>query len=171
MTASEESHIGEKPQADYEHSRVLLTGGEALARARASPNDALPIALTYSFDDKENPRNWPKWRKWYITFLVSMLNVVTYVQVFSPFDSLLVPCLIHSQLLVRRWHLVRNDPDCLRVRGLFRGDYFMPVYVCPRICNRPRSTRAAFRILRPPTHLRGVVVPPLRFPNAHRPRT
>lgn len=80
MTSSEESQIGEKPPlSNHDDSKLLLTGDEALARARASPNDRLPISITYSHDDKDNPRNWPKWRKWYITIMVSMLNVITYV--------------------------------------------------------------------------------------------
>ena len=62
-----------------EASTLLLSEDQALAKARSSPQDALPILLTYAPDDRDNPRNWPKWRKWYITCLVSMLNVFTYV--------------------------------------------------------------------------------------------
>ena len=86
MTASEESQIEEKPQlSNHDDSKLMLTEDEAMARARASPNEALPITITYSWDDKDNPRNWPKWRRWYITILVSMLNVVTYVLVLRIF--------------------------------------------------------------------------------------
>lgn len=93
MAESEESKIGEKPSADYEDSQLLLTEDEAFAKARVSPDQALPIFLTYSFHDKDNPRNWPKWRKWYITFFVSMLNVVTYVPSLSlSSDTLPVSC-------------------------------------------------------------------------------
>lgn len=60
-----------------ESSTLLLSEEQALAKARSCPDDALPILITYAFDDHDNPRNWPKWRKWYITCLVSMLNVFT----------------------------------------------------------------------------------------------
>jgi len=63
-----------------ESSSLMLSEEQALAKARSSPNDALPIVITYSPNDRDNPRNWPKWRKWYITCLVSMLNVFTYVE-------------------------------------------------------------------------------------------
>jgi hypothetical protein len=62
-----------------ESSNLLLSEEEALVKARGNPNDALPIIITYGPQDPDNPRNWPKWRKWYITILVSMLNVFTYV--------------------------------------------------------------------------------------------
>lgn len=58
---------------------LLLSEEEALEKARSSPNDALPIQIIYAASDPDNPRNWPKWRKWYITCVVSMLNVFTYV--------------------------------------------------------------------------------------------
>ncbi|OJD29520.1 polyamine transporter [Diplodia corticola] len=57
--------------------RILLSEEQALNRARELPNSTDPIYLTYSIDDKENPRNWPKWKRWYITCFVSMLNVFT----------------------------------------------------------------------------------------------
>lgn len=59
--------------------RNFLSEEQALQHAREYPNDEQPIYLTYSFNDRDNPRNWPKWKKWYITCLVSMLNVLTYV--------------------------------------------------------------------------------------------
>lgn len=62
-----------------ESSTLVLSEEQALAKARSSLNEALPIFVTYAFDDQDNPRNWPKWRKWYITCLVSMLNVFTYI--------------------------------------------------------------------------------------------
>lgn len=61
-----------------ESSKLLLSEEQAIAKARNHPNDALPILISYSQDDHDNPRNWPKWRKWYITIVVSMLNVFTY---------------------------------------------------------------------------------------------
>jgi hypothetical protein len=62
-----------------ENSALVLSEEQALAKARSSPDDALPIVIAYGVDDVDNPRNWPKWRKWYITIVVSMLNVFTYV--------------------------------------------------------------------------------------------
>lgn len=60
--------------------RNLLCEEEAIQHARQHPDDEQPIFLTYSFNDTDNPRNWPAWRKWYITCFVSMLNVLTYVR-------------------------------------------------------------------------------------------
>ncbi|KAE8370233.1 major facilitator superfamily domain-containing protein [Aspergillus caelatus] len=84
MTSIEESHIGygaslEKKQSGlYGKGRPLMvTEKEAFARARNSPEEALPLCITFSHNDRENPRCWPKWRKWYITIMVSMLNVIT----------------------------------------------------------------------------------------------
>lgn len=58
---------------------LVLSEYDALERARQSPDEALDIHVAYADHDKDNPRSWPKWRKWYITCVVSMLNVVTYV--------------------------------------------------------------------------------------------
>ncbi|KAJ5649147.1 uncharacterized protein N7484_002870 [Penicillium longicatenatum] len=58
-------------------SSLVMNEEQAFAKARANPNEALPILLTYSSNDHDNPRNWPKWRKWYISIFVSMLNVFT----------------------------------------------------------------------------------------------
>lgn len=63
----------------HESSSLLLSEEQALARARSCPDEALPILITYGFNDHDYPRNWPKLRKWYITCLVSMLNVFTSV--------------------------------------------------------------------------------------------
>lgn len=74
-----EVHGAEKVmQTFHEASTLVLTEEQALARARSSPNEALSILITYAYNDRDNPRNWPTWRKWYITCLVSMLNVFTY---------------------------------------------------------------------------------------------
>lgn len=62
-----------------ENPNLLVSEEEALVKARSNPNDALPLIITYGPQDPDNPRNWPKWRKWYITIVVSMLNVFTYV--------------------------------------------------------------------------------------------
>ncbi|KAJ5981058.1 hypothetical protein N7481_008356 [Penicillium waksmanii] len=56
---------------------LVLSEEQALAKARSSPDDALPIIVSYALDDPDNPRHWPKLKKWYITCLVSMLNVFT----------------------------------------------------------------------------------------------
>ncbi|KAJ5919503.1 hypothetical protein N7454_009338 [Penicillium verhagenii] len=82
-TLSGEARDVEKVSDKFqEDSHLILTEEEAFAKARASPNDAFPILLTYAIDDHDNPRNWPKWRKWYISIFVSMLNVFTYVLLF-----------------------------------------------------------------------------------------
>ena len=88
MPSSEESQIDGLPgladmkgsEAHAENTVLVMSEEQALACARASPSEALPIHLTFSSDDKDNPRNFSKWRKWYITFVVSFLNVLTYVQ-------------------------------------------------------------------------------------------
>ncbi|KAJ5223245.1 hypothetical protein N7468_007787 [Penicillium chermesinum] len=68
----------EKTQESFaESSPLVLSDEQALAKARESPHEALPILITYGFNDRDNPRNWPKARKWYITCFVSLLNVVT----------------------------------------------------------------------------------------------
>jgi hypothetical protein len=58
-------------------STLLFSEEQALAKARSCPDEALPILITYGFNDHDNPRKWPKLRKWYITCLVSMVNVFT----------------------------------------------------------------------------------------------
>lgn len=85
MSPAEELRTGEIQDAEKvsdscrENSTLALSEEQAIATARSKPNDALPILIKYAVDDRDNPRNWPKWRKWYITCLVSMLNVFTYV--------------------------------------------------------------------------------------------
>lgn len=69
---------GRVSQAISTH-RKFLSEEEALQHARENPDDEAPVYLTYSFNDGDNPRNWPKWKKWYITCFVSMLNVLTFV--------------------------------------------------------------------------------------------
>ena len=79
-TQSDEFQDVEKNTDACRQSRaLLLSEEEALEKARSNPNEALPIRITYAVNDRDNPRNWPKWRKWYITCVVSMLNVFTYV--------------------------------------------------------------------------------------------
>ena len=86
MTSIEESHTGHGASLEKKHSGLygkgrplMVTEEEAFTRARNSPEEALPLCITFSHNDRENPRCWPKWRKWYITIMVSMLNVITYV--------------------------------------------------------------------------------------------
>ena len=57
--------------------KLMLSEEEALARAQEHPQDKEPIYLTFSKDDKENPRTWTHAKKYYITILVSTLNVLT----------------------------------------------------------------------------------------------
>ncbi|OJJ42318.1 hypothetical protein ASPZODRAFT_125656 [Penicilliopsis zonata CBS 506.65] len=65
-------------KAEYHRDEDLtVTDEQALAKARESPDEALPLLITFAPEDREHPRNWPRWRKWYITCLVSMLNVFT----------------------------------------------------------------------------------------------
>lgn len=97
-----------------ENLSLLLSEEEALAKARSSPNDALPILITYGPEDSDNPRNWPKWRKWYITIVVSMLNVFTYVITFPRSINVLIP----SQNLVRRRYFVGSYWHPRRIRCL-----------------------------------------------------
>lgn len=54
-----------------------LSEEKALEWCRKHPNSSEEIYITYSEDDKDNPRNWGKGWKWYITCLVSMSNVLT----------------------------------------------------------------------------------------------
>ncbi|GFF48771.1 uncharacterized transporter C794.04c [Aspergillus lentulus] len=63
--------------AHSEDLTLVLSEEQALARARHSPEEALPIRIAFANDDRDYPRNWGKLRKWYITFFVSMLNVLT----------------------------------------------------------------------------------------------
>lgn len=68
-----------RAQQAVPNERILLSEEEALQHAREHPDDDRPVYLTYSFNDRDNPRNWQRWKKWYITCFVSMLNVLTYV--------------------------------------------------------------------------------------------
>lgn len=65
------------PHSSQGEGRLLLTEEQALERARKNPNESEPIYLTFSWHDKDNPRNWPKWKKWYITCFASALNILT----------------------------------------------------------------------------------------------
>lgn len=87
MSSSEEESkietipkLSSEKEAYYEEEVTLrVSEDQAFAKARSCPDEAVPMHIIYSADDRDNPRNWPKWRKWYITCMVSMLNVVTYV--------------------------------------------------------------------------------------------
>lgn len=65
------------PNATSKPNHRYLNEEEALDWCRKYPNSAEAIYITYSQDDKDNPRNWGLGRKWYITCLVSMSNVLT----------------------------------------------------------------------------------------------
>ena len=74
----DQTQMPEKTHETFrESSSLVLSEEQALAKARTAPNEALPILITYGFNDRDNPRNWPKARKWYITCLASLLNVFT----------------------------------------------------------------------------------------------
>lgn len=64
--------------SDHGAKKLYLSEEEAMRRARGYPGDKLPVYLTYSVNDKENPRSWSLGRKWFITCFVSLLNVLTY---------------------------------------------------------------------------------------------
>ena len=76
-----------------ENKSQVLSEDEALAQARALPNEALSMYITFSPDDRDNPRNWPKWRRWYISIMASWLNVVTYVVMVFVFSWSMIPIL------------------------------------------------------------------------------
>jgi hypothetical protein len=104
-----EMHDVEKVTDSFrESSSLVLSEDRALAKARSSPKDALPILITYGVNDGDNPRNWPRWRKWYITCLVSMLNVFTYAEILS---------------LRRRRPLTSELQNLVRWRYLIGGDW------------------------------------------------
>ncbi|KAK8088460.1 polyamine transporter [Apiospora hydei] len=56
---------------------IIVTESEAWAAARQFPDRTLPLRLTLSPSDPDNPRNWPLWRRRYICYVVSLLNVLT----------------------------------------------------------------------------------------------
>lgn len=62
---------------DSNEGRLLLTEEEALAWARGNPKDDEPIYITWSHQDRENPRNWGLFRKYYVTTFASLLNTVS----------------------------------------------------------------------------------------------
>lgn len=84
MDSSATNSIDKVEEGRGETTVLVLSEHDALERARQSPGETLDIHIAYADHDKDNPRNWPKWRKWYITCVVSMLNVVTYVASFPP---------------------------------------------------------------------------------------
>ncbi|KAL4881872.1 polyamine transporter [Aspergillus karnatakaensis] len=76
---SEERDIAGKEEVSghKDNLSLFVSEEEALTRARNSPNEALPLTITFAPYDRDNPRHWGYWRKWYITCFVSMLNVIT----------------------------------------------------------------------------------------------
>ena len=82
---SENSSInGGRSPAEIENvnSRLWLSEDEAYARAKSHPDETREIFITFSPNDRDNPRNWSKARKWYITCFASSLNVMTCVSIF-----------------------------------------------------------------------------------------
>lgn len=75
------THPSEVERVDQ---RLWLSEEDALARVRSRPDDAQPIYVMFSPQDRDNPRNWQKWKKWYITCFASMLNILTYVLSSAP---------------------------------------------------------------------------------------
>ncbi|KAL3456047.1 major facilitator superfamily domain-containing protein [Aspergillus heterothallicus] len=72
------SDVGGKSEGEVsDHLSLVVSEHEALARARSSPDQPLPLRITFAPGDRDNPRCWGYWRKWYITCFVSMLNVIT----------------------------------------------------------------------------------------------
>ncbi|KAK8055671.1 hypothetical protein PG993_000898 [Apiospora rasikravindrae] len=65
------------PGSDPTAAAVVVTEPEAWAAARQFPARPLPLRLTLSPTDPDNPRNWPLWRRRYIVYVVSFLNVLT----------------------------------------------------------------------------------------------
>jgi len=49
---------------------LLMNESEALDWAREHPDDVVPIYVTFSPHDPDNPREWPRWKKWYLTCFV-----------------------------------------------------------------------------------------------------
>ena len=80
-------HDAEKHSSFHESSSLILSEEQALAKARSSPDEALPIIVTYALDDPDNPRHWGKAKKWWISIFVSFLNVATYVSRYLLSDS------------------------------------------------------------------------------------
>lgn len=95
--AAEDHHIDSPRDVTLEHKisdsyredlSQVVSEEEALARARRAPEEALPLCIVFGPGDPDNPRCWARWRKWYITCVVSMLNVVTYVELLRCLHSL-----------------------------------------------------------------------------------
>ncbi|KAK4496830.1 hypothetical protein PRZ48_012814 [Zasmidium cellare] len=56
---------------------ILCNEEEAFARIRAEADSPVPICITFSHNDPENPRHFPRWKKWYIVGLVSYFNLIS----------------------------------------------------------------------------------------------
>jgi hypothetical protein len=78
-TTSSQGPVEEKVESSrVEHARrIIMREDDALAFARANPQDANPLYISLDKDDPANPRNWSPARKYYIAALASMLNCVT----------------------------------------------------------------------------------------------
>jgi hypothetical protein len=76
---SEKSSVTGRTRSEIEdvNSRLWLSEDEAYHHAKAHPDETREIFITFSPNDKDNPRNWSKAQKWYITCFASSLNVLT----------------------------------------------------------------------------------------------
>jgi len=76
---SEKSSISGRSPSEIEdvNSRLWLSEDEAYHEAKTHPEGTREIFITFSHDDKDNPRNYSKAKKWYITCFASSLNVLT----------------------------------------------------------------------------------------------
>jgi hypothetical protein len=76
---SEKSSITGRTRSEIEdvNSRLWLSEDEAYLHAKQYPDETREIFITFSPNDKDNPRNWSKAQKWYITCFASSLNVLS----------------------------------------------------------------------------------------------
>ncbi|KAI4721934.1 MFS general substrate transporter [Aureobasidium sp. EXF-10727] len=76
---SERSSTSGRTRSEIEdvNARLWLSEDEAYHYAKAHPDESREIYITFSPDDRDNPRNWGKAKKWYITCFASSLNVLT----------------------------------------------------------------------------------------------
>ncbi|KAL4781126.1 major facilitator superfamily domain-containing protein [Aspergillus varians] len=75
MSEDRDHEVGIKE--GFSDASLVVSEQEALARARSSPGEALPLCITFGPGDRDYPRCWGYWRKWYITWFVCMLNIIT----------------------------------------------------------------------------------------------
>lgn len=136
------------PLDETKSSHRYLNEEQALDWCRKYPGSEEEIYITYSQDDKDNPRNWGLYRKWYITCLVSMANVLTclcaggwssgatyFAEEFGV--SAEVATLGTLAMILVAAREAYTDLDVLA----------RPCYVCPRFCFWTTSASAIERVL------------------------